>query len=187
MWWGKSSLGPILLYVENTLFVPFVCVLAFMCISMCLCVLVYLVCSLVSVGVIVSVCPFVVMCVFVCVLVSLCVSSKMAAIVFTHIWRRQRLLISIRGFPQTIVSAKFTPCLLQDVIITHGCDGALDLAMSALANPGQNILIPEISYRLYALTAKYLGCEVRRYALMVSSFNCFLTFYKVVSVFVSLS
>jgi len=58
--------------------------------------------------------------------------------------------------------------LFQDVIFTSGCSGALDLAIIVLANPGQNILIPQPEFSLYKTLAESLGIVVKHYNLLVS-------------------
>lgn len=58
--------------------------------------------------------------------------------------------------------------LFQDVIICSGCSCALDMCITALANPGQNILIPCPAFTLYETQAAGLGVNVRSYNLLVS-------------------
>ncbi|KAK2164060.1 hypothetical protein LSH36_69g02015 [Paralvinella palmiformis] len=53
-----------------------------------------------------------------------------------------------------------------DVIFTSGCSGALDLAIIVLANPGQNILIPQPEFSLYKTLAESLGIVVKHYNLL---------------------
>jgi len=59
-------------------------------------------------------------------------------------------------------------CLLQDVILTNGCSSALDMAISALADPGQHILLPRPGFSLYQTLALSLGINVKYYDLIVS-------------------
>jgi len=57
----------------------------------------------------------------------------------------------------------------KDVILTSGCSGAIDLAISVLTNRGQNILLPRPGFSLYRTLALSLGIEVRYYNLIVRS------------------
>ena len=59
--------------------------------------------------------------------------------------------------------------LLQDVVFASGCSGALDLAITVLANPGQNILIPRPGFSLYKTLADSMGIEVKHYDLLVNT------------------
>ena len=54
------------------------------------------------------------------------------------------------------------------MVFASGCSGALDLAISVLANAGQNILVPRPGFSLYQTLAESLGIRVRHYDLMVS-------------------
>ena len=58
--------------------------------------------------------------------------------------------------------------LSQDVVLASGCSGAIDLCISVLANPGQNILVPRPGFSLYTTLAESLGIKVRNYDLIVS-------------------
>lgn len=55
----------------------------------------------------------------------------------------------------------------QDVVIASGCSGALDLAISCLANEGSNILIPAPGFSLYKTLAHSKGIETRSYTCVV--------------------
>ena len=57
----------------------------------------------------------------------------------------------------------------DDVIITSGCSGALDLALTALLNEGDNILCPRPGFPLYQVIAESLGASVKHYNLDPSS------------------
>ncbi|ESO95613.1 hypothetical protein LOTGIDRAFT_227234 [Lottia gigantea] len=61
--------------------------------------------------------------------------------------------------PTSVVTAK-------DVILTSGCSSALDLCISCLANPGQNMLMPLPGFSIYKTLAESLGIEVRNYKLL---------------------
>lgn len=56
---------------------------------------------------------------------------------------------------------------LQDVILTSGCSQAIDLAISVLCNPGDNILVPCPGFSLYKTLAVSMGIEVKLYNLLV--------------------
>ena len=55
----------------------------------------------------------------------------------------------------------------KDVILCSGCSSALDLCISVLANPGQNILIPRPGFSIYRTLAEGLGIKVKSYNLLV--------------------
>ncbi len=54
---------------------------------------------------------------------------------------------------------------IQHVYVTSGCSEAIDLALSALANPGDNVLTPSPGYPLYGAVLSKLGVENRPYHL----------------------
>lgn len=58
-------------------------------------------------------------------------------------------------------------CCSQDVVLCSGCSCALDLAITVLANPGQNILVPRPGFPLYRTLAESLGIHVKSYNLRV--------------------
>ncbi|EEB18316.1 tyrosine aminotransferase, putative [Pediculus humanus corporis] len=53
----------------------------------------------------------------------------------------------------------------KDVILCSGCSTALDLCISVIANPGENILIPRPGFSLYRTLAEGLGIKVKPYNL----------------------
>ena len=57
---------------------------------------------------------------------------------------------------------------LQDVFMTTGCIGAFDLAITSMAGPGDNILLPQPCFPGYNMTLGALGVEGRQYTLVVS-------------------
>ncbi|XP_078061046.1 tyrosine aminotransferase [Mustelus asterias] len=59
-----------------------------------------------------------------------------------------------------------SPLEAKDVILTSGCSQAIELAISVLANPGQNILIPRPGFSLYKTLAVSLGIEIKHYNLL---------------------
>ncbi|KAG0232779.1 hypothetical protein BGW42_007939 [Actinomortierella wolfii] len=68
------------------------------------------------------------------------------------------------------VADRFTrpdaPLTGQDVIITSGCSGALDMCIGVLCNEGDNILLPRPGFSLYQTLADSKGVEVRYYDLL---------------------
>ena len=56
----------------------------------------------------------------------------------------------------------------NDILLTNGCSQALDLCITCLANPGQNILIPRPSFSIYKTLCTTLGINVKYYDLIVS-------------------
>ncbi len=54
----------------------------------------------------------------------------------------------------------------EDVVLCSGCSCALDLCISALADAGDNILIPRPGFSLYSTLAVGLGIEVKEYDLI---------------------
>ena len=53
----------------------------------------------------------------------------------------------------------------DDVVIASGCSGALDLALTALLNEGDNVLCPRPGFPLYQVIAESLGAAVKHYFL----------------------
>lgn len=54
----------------------------------------------------------------------------------------------------------------NDVILCSGCSCSLDLCLSVLAGPGQNILIPKPGFSIYRTLAEGFGVECRYYDLI---------------------
>jgi len=54
----------------------------------------------------------------------------------------------------------------EDVVLCSGCSCSLDLCISVLANPGDNILVPRPGFPLYATLAKGLGIDTFEYNLI---------------------
>ena len=54
------------------------------------------------------------------------------------------------------------------MILCSGCSGALDLCITVLANPGQNLLMPRPGFSIYKTLAESLGVHVKTYDLLVS-------------------
>ncbi|XP_062860341.1 tyrosine aminotransferase [Trichomycterus rosablanca] len=58
------------------------------------------------------------------------------------------------------------PLESNDVILTSGCSQAIELAISVLCNPGDNILVPCPGFSLYKTLAVSMGIQVRLYNLL---------------------
>nr|GMC72566.1 probable aminotransferase TAT2 [Ipomoea batatas] len=54
----------------------------------------------------------------------------------------------------------------DDVYVTAGCTQAIETALSILAYPGANILLPRPGFPIYALCAAFRHLEVRYYGLL---------------------
>lgn len=70
------------------------------------------------------------------------------------------------GFSVYVLKSKCSS--RQDVILTSGCSQAIDLAISVLCNPGDNILVPCPGFSLYKTLAVSMGIKVKLYNLLVS-------------------
>ncbi|KAK2708732.1 tyrosine aminotransferase-like [Artemia franciscana] len=62
-------------------------------------------------------------------------------------------------------STPTAPVSAQDVILCSGCSCALDICISVLANPGQNVLVPRPGFGLYKTLAEGLGIKTKPYRL----------------------
>lgn len=54
----------------------------------------------------------------------------------------------------------------EDVFVTSGCTNAIDIALSILARPGANVLLPRPGFPIYDLCASFRQLEVRHYDLL---------------------
>lgn len=63
-------------------------------------------------------------------------------------------------------SSPFGELAPDDIMICSGASGALQIAMDACLNAGDNILLPRPGFSLYATIAGYLNVEVRYYDLL---------------------
>ncbi|CAF1289417.1 unnamed protein product [Adineta steineri] len=54
----------------------------------------------------------------------------------------------------------------EDVILTSGCSHALEMCIDCLADPGDNILLPQPGFSLYTTLCQSLGIETRFYDLL---------------------
>jgi tyrosine aminotransferase len=76
------------------------------------------------------------------------------------------------GFPEVrealaeYISLPEAPVTADDIVLTSGCSHALQLAIEALADPGQNILVPRPGFPLYATLMNPLGVFERYYNLL---------------------
>ena len=59
-----------------------------------------------------------------------------------------------------------SPVTMNDVIITSGCSGALDLAISAMVNEGDNVLLPMPGFALYNTIVQSRGGKCKDYRLI---------------------
>ncbi|KAG5551282.1 hypothetical protein RHGRI_009637 [Rhododendron griersonianum] len=57
----------------------------------------------------------------------------------------------------------------DDAFVTSGCTQAIDVALSILARPGMNILLPKPGFPIYELCAAFRNLEVRHYNLLPNS------------------
>ena len=67
---------------------------------------------------------------------------------------------------QPLVSPLFVKVTSDDVILCSGCSCALDIAISTLADDGQNILVPRPGFPLYTTLSAGLGIQTREYDLL---------------------
>ena len=60
------------------------------------------------------------------------------------------------------------PLRTDDIIITSGCSGAIEIALQGLVNPGDNVLLPKPGFPLYQALCQAHKIECRFYNLLVS-------------------
>lgn len=53
-----------------------------------------------------------------------------------------------------------------DVVMTHGASGALEMAISVLAEEGKNVLFPKPLFTAYETMSAVANCEIRYYDLL---------------------
>jgi len=75
-------------------------------------------------------------------------------------------LVSARKAIAMKYSSSSYPITENDVYIASGCSGAITLAVQALANPGDNVLLPRPGFSLYATVAGHSGIQWRYYNLL---------------------
>ena len=88
-------------------------------------------------------------------------------------WKQEQLWQNISVFLEArlplfqvhllILCSKVTS---DDVILCSGCSCALDIAISTLADDGQNILVPRPGFPLYTTLSAGLGIQTREYDLL---------------------
>jgi tyrosine aminotransferase len=77
------------------------------------------------------------------------------------------------GFPEIrealaeFVTHPEAPVTADDIVLTSGCSHGLQLAIEALANPGQNILVPRPGFPLYVTLMRPHGIQERYYNLIM--------------------
>jgi len=68
------------------------------------------------------------------------------------------------------VAKKFStpeaPLTFEDVVITSGCSGALELCIGVLASAGQNILLPAPGFSIYQTICEHEGIQTKFYKLL---------------------
>jgi tyrosine aminotransferase len=64
------------------------------------------------------------------------------------------------------VSSPGAEIMADDVVLCSGCSSCLDLAISAMADPGQNILVPRPGFPIYKTLAHGLGIATKEYDLL---------------------
>lgn len=62
-------------------------------------------------------------------------------------------------------SGGYSKLTSEDVILTGGASGALELVLGTLANEGDNILLPQPGFPLFTTLAEHFGIECRYYRL----------------------
>ena len=73
---------------------------------------------------------------------------------------------SARQAIANFVSREGSPITSEDVFICSGCSSALDICIPALANRGDNILVPRPGFPLCKILSQGLGIETRDYNLL---------------------
>lgn len=71
----------------------------------------------------------------------------------------------------SLLTLRDCPCCEQDVVLTNGCLGAIQMAMWGLAGRGENILVPRPGFPVYEVTADAHNIEFRYYDLLVRCFG----------------
>ena len=72
----------------------------------------------------------------------------------------------------------------QGVAIVTGCIGGIELAIAALAGPGDNVLLPVPGFPGYNNTIGSLGVEYRQYRLLVRSIDMSRVHYHCITYYV---
>jgi len=64
------------------------------------------------------------------------------------------------------MSVEGAPLTEKDIVIASGCSGAIELCIGVMANPGDNILIPQPGFSIYRTIAVSNGVNVKPYNLI---------------------
>lgn len=56
----------------------------------------------------------------------------------------------------------------DDVILTSGCSHAIEMVITAIADSGQNVLIPRPGFSIYQTLSEGFGIQTKYYNLLVS-------------------
>ncbi|XP_028162625.1 tyrosine aminotransferase-like [Ostrinia nubilalis] len=86
-------------------------------------------------------------------------------------WHTSRGYGSMVGHPEARqavaeYSAHQGPVAAEDVILCSGCSHAIELAITVLADSGQNVLVPRPGFMIYKTVAEGLGIEIKYYNLL---------------------
>jgi tyrosine aminotransferase len=63
----------------------------------------------------------------------------------------------------------------EEVIVSSGCSGALEIALTSLLDPGTVLLVPQPSFPLYQMIAESHGATVVHYRLRRDTWECDMT------------
>jgi tyrosine aminotransferase len=74
---------------------------------------------------------------------------------------------SVREVLARFVTTPEAPVTAEDLILTSGCSHSLQMVIEAIANPGDNILVPKPGFPLYATLMRPHGIEDRSYNLQM--------------------
>lgn len=100
------------------------------------------------------------------------IASKVSRTAFDALSRWDKEVIGINpcfNVENYFSSAEITE---DDVIITSGCSGAIELAISVLLNEGDNMLVPRPGFPLYRVIIEAFGGFVKEYPLNPDGWEC---------------
>lgn len=75
-------------------------------------------------------------------------------------------LLSARESIASVHSTPEAPLTADDVVLTSGGSGAINLCIQSCADEGDNILVPQPGFPLYATIASTYGIQIRHYNLL---------------------